>query len=62
MVVTTVVTTGFYGIWREGEPVYGHEEPPEGLQDSLELILLLESLFNMEMISWLSLQVCPPRE
>lgn len=42
-----------------GEPVYGHEVPPEGLRDSLELILLLESLFNMEKM--LPVQPAPPR-
>lgn len=35
---------GFMGSGERGEPVYGHEVPPEGLQDSLEVILLLESL------------------
>lgn len=60
MVVTMVVTTGF--LWlleRGGEAVYGHEVPPEGLRDSLELILLLESLFDME--TMLRVQPAPPR-
>lgn len=34
------------------------QEPPEGLRDSLELILLLQALLNMEMM--LLIQPVPP--